>query len=71
MPTVKLSPLHVEGDYYSDCSDSGAVAKLNQFRDCIIDVEDPFGGGVGWGNCQTFVMGEWPDFGLTGDEPKF
>ena len=63
--------LHVEGDHYSDCSAPSAVAKLNQFRDCMIRVEDPVGGGVGWGNCQTFVMGKWPDFGLTGDEPKF
>ncbi len=62
-------PLHIEGDYYPDCSDSAAVAKLNQFRDCMIRVEDPVGGGIGWGNCQTYVMGGWPDFGLTGDEP--
>lgn len=61
---------HLEGDYYSDCSDTAAVAKLNQFRDCMIRVEDPVGGGVGWGNCQTFVMGKWLEFGLTGDEPK-
>ena len=61
---------HREGDYHSDCSTSEAVAELNQFRDCLIRVEDPVGGGLGWGNCQTFVMGSWPDFGLTGDEPK-
>ncbi|MFK8050620.1 MAG: hypothetical protein AB8B81_19510 [Halioglobus sp.] len=63
--------LHVEGDYYPDCSDVAAMTKLNQFRDCMIEVEDPIGGGVGWGNCQTFVMGSWPDFGLSGEEPKF
>jgi hypothetical protein len=63
--------LHIEGDYYSDCRESAAVTKLNQFRDCMIRVEDPVGGGVGWGNCQSFVLGSWPNFGLSGEEPRF
>ncbi|MEH6582494.1 MAG: hypothetical protein V7754_11210 [Halioglobus sp.] len=62
--------IHIEGDYHPDCSNAATVEKLNQFRDCLIRVEDPVGGGVGWGNCQTYVMGVWPDFGLSGDEPR-
>ncbi|MGI9294281.1 MAG: hypothetical protein ACR2PS_09890 [Pseudomonadales bacterium] len=64
-------PRNVEGDYYENCAAPAAVEKLNQFRDCMIRVEDPVGGGIGWGNCQTYVLGAWPDFGLTGEEPRF
>lgn len=62
--------LHVEGEYFADTSKPDVAARLNQFRDCMIRVEDPAGGGVGWGNCQTYVHGAWPEFGLTGDEPR-
>jgi hypothetical protein len=57
--------LNVEGDYFQDCTTADSVARLNQFRDCMIRVEDPAGGGIGWGNCQTWVHGPWPDYGLS------
>ncbi|HQR04121.1 MAG: hypothetical protein JSR19_09455 [Proteobacteria bacterium] len=56
--------LHVEGEYFADCSTPEAVARLNQFRDCLIRMSDPETGATGWGNCQTWVSGSWPELGL-------
>jgi hypothetical protein len=61
----------VDGDYVADASELAVIERYKQFRDCMIRVEDPVGGGVGWGNCQTYVHGAWPEFGLSGDEPQF
>ncbi|MFK7896707.1 MAG: hypothetical protein AB8G23_12775 [Myxococcota bacterium] len=63
--------LHVDGDHVEDAADPRVIERYGQFRDCLIRVEDPVGGGIGIGNCQTFVSGAWPDFGLTGEEPRF
>ena len=51
-------PLLVEGEYCADCSTPEAVARLNQFRDALIEVHDPVTGATGWGNCQTWTHGE-------------
>ena len=51
-------PLHVEGEYFADCSTPESVARLNQFRDCIIRVHDHSTGATGWGNCQTYLVGD-------------
>ena len=51
-------PLLVEGDYCADCSTPQAVARLNQFRDALIELHDPVTGATGWGNCQTWTHGE-------------
>jgi len=56
--------LHLDGEYFENCSDPAVVERIHQFRDCMIRVADPVGGAVGWGNCQTYVRGAWPDFGL-------
>jgi hypothetical protein len=61
-------PLHLDGEYFENCADPKTVERINQFRDCMIRVTDPVGGGVGWGNCQTYVAGAWPEFGLSGEE---
>lgn len=55
---------HVEGEYFDDCSTPENAQRLNQFRDCMIRVTDEATGAVGWGNCQTFILGQWPEFGL-------
>jgi hypothetical protein len=52
-------PLHLEGEYFADCSAPESVARLNQFRDCLIRVRDHRTGATGWGNCQTYVSGDW------------
>lgn len=57
-------PLHVEGEHFADCSTPEAAARLNQFRDCLIAVDDDETGAAGIGNCQTWVQGRWPDLGL-------
>lgn len=63
--------LHVDGDHVADAGLPEVIARYTQFRDCLIRVVDPLGGAIGWGNCQTYVYGAWPDFGLTGDEQQF
>lgn len=52
-----LGRLHVEGEYFADCSAPESLARLNQFRDCLIRVDDEHSGATGWGNCQTYVVG--------------
>lgn len=58
--------LHLDGEYLADCADPATAARVNQFRDCLIRVRDTATGATGWGNCQTYVSGAWPDFGLPG-----
>lgn len=55
---------HLEGEYFADCSLPESVARLNQFRDCVVQVHDEQTGATGWGNCQTYVQGVWPEMGL-------
>ena len=57
-------PLHVGGEYFADCSTPENAARLNQFRDCLVEVRDGETGAVGIGNCQTWVQGRWPELGL-------
>ena len=57
-------PLHVEGEHIADCSTPEAVARLNQFRDALVEVHDAATGATGIGNCQTWVQGRWPEHGL-------
>lgn len=57
-------PLAVDGEHFADCSTPEAAARLNQFRDCVIEVRDGDTGAVGIGNCQTWVQGCWPELGL-------
>ncbi len=56
--------LLVDGEYCADCSTPEAVARMNQFRDALIEVFDPVTGATGWGNCQTWIQGHWPELGL-------
>lgn len=56
--------LHLDGEYFSDCADPSIVERIGQFRDCMVRVLDPAGEAAGWGNCQTYVRGAWPEFGL-------
>lgn len=58
--------LHVEGEHIADCSAPAVVERIHQFRDCMIRVRDAATGAVGFGNCQTYVSGPWPEWGLPG-----
>jgi hypothetical protein len=59
--------LQVDGEYIADCADPAAAHRLHQMRDNIVRVEDPVGGGVGFGNIQSIFAGAHPDLGLTED----
>ncbi|MBS0305700.1 MAG: hypothetical protein JSR43_10055 [Proteobacteria bacterium] len=56
--------LAVDGEHFADCSTPEAVARLNQFRDCLVELRDSATGATGIGNCQTWVQGRWPELGL-------
>jgi len=58
-------PLVVEGEHVADCARPDVARRLHQMRDCVVTVRDPAGGGVGWGNLQSLVLGAHPDLGLT------
>ncbi len=57
-------PLHVEGEYVPDCRDVETARRIHQIRDTVVAVDDPVGGGRGWANLQTTVVGAWPELGL-------
>ena len=57
-------PLHVDGEHFADCSAPDSVARLNQFRDCLLELREEASGALGIGNCQTWVQGPWPALGL-------
>jgi hypothetical protein len=57
--------LTVEGEHFADCSDPAVARRIHQMRDCVVRVDDPVGGGTGWGNLQSLVLGPHPDLGLT------
>ncbi|MCX2974595.1 hypothetical protein EYC87_13455 [Halieaceae bacterium IMCC8485] len=64
-------PLHVDGDYVENAALPEVIERYHQFRDCMIQVEDTLTGATGYGNCQTYVHGAWPEFGLSGEEPMY
>jgi hypothetical protein len=55
---------HVDGEYFRDCTERATAERIHQIRDAIVRVDDPVGGGRGWGNLQTTITGAWPDEGL-------
>jgi hypothetical protein len=57
--------LHVDGDYFPNCTDPEVARHIHQHRDCVVRVEDPSDGATGWGPMQTIVIGAFPEFGLT------
>ncbi len=56
--------LHVDGERIPDCRPPEVARRLHQIRDTVIRIEDPVGGGVGYGNCQPIAAGPWPELGL-------
>jgi hypothetical protein len=57
--------LNVEGEHQANCADPKVARRLHQLRDCLVEVEDPIGGGRGWGNIQTIATGAFPEMGLS------
>lgn len=62
--------LHVESDYVGDCSEPAQARRLHQMRSTVVRVDDPVGGGTGYGEVQSLALGAHPDMGLTA-EPSF
>ncbi|EHB45728.1 hypothetical protein MycrhDRAFT_6476 [Mycolicibacterium rhodesiae JS60] len=62
-----VGELRVEGNHVTDCDDPVNARKLHQLRDLLVRVEDPVGGGVGFGNMETFALGAVPELGLTAE----
>jgi hypothetical protein len=57
-------PLEVVGEYVADCTTVEASQRLHQLRDNVVRVDDPVGGGVGYGNLQSMFVGPHPELGL-------
>jgi hypothetical protein len=60
-------PLLVEGEHTGDCTLLENAQRFHQLRDCIVRVEDPVGGAIGWGNMESMFLGAHPDLGLSGE----
>lgn len=57
--------LHVDGDHYERCDEREVAKVVHQHRDCVVQVDDPVGGGRGIGPLQTIVIGAFEAWGLT------
>ena len=60
-----LGQYHLDGERIPDCTDDSVCRDLHQLRDTFVIVDDPVGGGTGYGNCQPMITGEHPRHGLT------
>lgn len=60
-------PLNVEGEHIADCTDPETARRLHQIRDGIVKIEDPVGGGVGFGTMQVMAFGAHPGTNLTAE----
>lgn len=60
-----VGELKVEGNHIAGCDDPAKARKVHQLRDLLVRVEDPLGGGLGFGNIETFALGAFPEIGLT------
>lgn len=58
---------HVEGEYVADCSDPSVARRLHQLRSAVVRVDDPVGGGTGWGDLQTLAVGADEAMALTAE----
>ena len=56
--------LNVDGEHIDDCTSIQTARRIHQIRDAVMRVDDPVGGGRGWCNFQTAIVGEWPEVGL-------
>ena len=62
--------LHVDGEHLADCTDVATAHRIHQMRDNLVRIDDPVGGGTGWGNLQSIFAGPHPELGLT-EEASF
>lgn len=62
--------LHVDGEHLADCSAPDTARRVHQMRDNLVRLDDPVGGGTGYGNLQSIFAGPHPAVGLT-EEASF
>jgi hypothetical protein len=63
--------LHVEGDHVKDTASPDVVRRMHQLRDVLVNVDDPVGGGSGFANVETVLLGAFPELGLSADTTYF
>jgi hypothetical protein len=59
--------LLVEGDLVIDCASPEVARQVHQLREPLVRVDDPVGGGTGYGLFPTLAMGAHPEMGLTAE----
>lgn len=57
-------PLVVSGEHIADCTELEQAKRLHQIRDCVVRIDDPVGGGTGYGTMQTIATGAHPGTNL-------
>jgi hypothetical protein len=58
---------HAEGDYIADAADPAQARRIHQLRSAVVRVEDPVGGGIGFGDFQTLAVGPDDAMGLSAE----
>lgn len=58
---------HVEGEYIANCADPKIARRIHQLRSAVVRVNDPVGGGVGYGDFQTLAVGPDEAMGLSAE----
>ena len=56
--------LFVEGECLEDTSSPDTCREVHQLRDILVRIDDPAGGGSGYGILNSEVVGAWPEYGL-------
>jgi hypothetical protein len=57
----------VDGEKVERCDTPEVARQVHQLRDLLVRVDDPVGGGSGYGNLETMAVGAHPDLGLTAE----
>jgi len=60
-----VGDLLVDGEKVEGCDRPDVARQVHQLRDLLVRVDDPVGGGSGYGNLETMAVGAFPDLGLT------
>jgi hypothetical protein len=61
--------LLVEGEHLVDTGSPDMLGRVHQIRDLLVAVEDPVGGGRGFAEIETVLMGDFSALGLSADTP--
>jgi hypothetical protein len=59
--------LVVNGEHLPDTGSVEVLHQIHQIRDLLIKVDDPVGGGTGYANLETVLIGAFPDMGVTAE----